>query len=651
MSFGASAFGTLPFGAAGGAAAPAEPSTHLVIASRITSLSAPRLRLASRIYRNEAPLRAVLSSQILPADDGAFRRWRARVLIGGTDWSARVTGAIEIDAEESAARTAQVSLVAPAGALALIGWVGQAIAIDAESLAADGTLLRRARLFTGRVDVPAYDLTTGVVTLTATDLLQEGIANLPRSRLEALTPAARWSAAVFDAQADGWQAAQDRLSTVPAALERTAWGALRLTDWAAGTPAAQFAAGAIVDGSLAIDAAPRSQIRNQVVVTWTYRFPRLKRRHIAAGYSYPFSYEAMFFYGYTTLGREEVRQALDGTGWRVTGEINFTPRRAGPFILQLGVGGQMEIGFDFTPASTADLLCMGFGAQLEKRYAQTIDEVATLTVRAAASIDRLGVSAEADSASMAVEFDTATWEKDIPPPPPGSEGKYQEPQPAPPALVGRGETYVDYMDAAGATRADADAAIACLVARAQTRLRSAHRATRVGFSVPFDPDVDLPHTLRVATARCAATGKVARVVHRLDLASGAATTEVQLAISGVGAAGLPQYESPPTPPAVPAAPAPSGNLLADATTTWVGQSFNTPGAGAPDDAVGYFTNVAYDHNSPYWPHLYDPTKPKYDVRFVLQTPVIPDADRDNLTVPVARSYETSIPEDELTVSA
>lgn len=643
--FGNNAYGTAAYGVASGApAGPVAFTLSATVAVTVTQIFALGFFAAERVFANVGSFAATVQVQVFGANaTDPAGLWNVRVLIDNADWSARLTGTIEIDAEEGAARIADLTLVPTVGAINLPAWVGSTVAIDFERLDATGAVRNRERLFTGLVDVPSFDPPSGLMRLRCTDALQDGAANLTRAQIDALTPAARWSAAVFDEAADGWTYLTNRMSTTPQALDRTPDGLLRVTDWAAKTVAdLQLDDTAVLDETLAVDLPGRADLRNAVTANFTYRFPRLKRRVITAGYGYPFSYEEIAQHGYSHVTREMVRQAIDGTGWEVQGEINYVPRKAGPFALYF-VGG---LGVDFTSKEVADQLCMGFTARLQKRYAQSIDEAYSLVVQSSVSVARLGVVSETISGALEATFDLATWEKIPPKVPPGTEGTIAEPQPAPPAVITmNGETYVDYTGVAGVARADADAAQACLVAAAQTRVRQTHRLTRVKAAALLSGRYDLDKTLRIATGACTAKGKLARVRHVMDFNSGRAVSELELAISSTGAVGLGPAQSTPSPASVPAAVTPTGVFFTDAATTWVGQSLSTPLAGAPEGAVGFFTNVVQLSSE------YDGTKPRYEPRFVLQTPEIPAANRDNLTLPVTRTYEAQVPEDELTVTA
>ena len=140
--------------------------------------------------------------------------WSAIVTIGGADWSARVLGDIRIDAEEGAARVADLS-VRPLieTEFTIADWVGTAVLIDIADMST-GSPASVSRLFTGVIDTPDLDLKSGIVSLRCTDDLQNVVDGMTVEAIDAAIPGGYASPVVFDPAARGWAHSQDRKSVV-----------------------------------------------------------------------------------------------------------------------------------------------------------------------------------------------------------------------------------------------------------------------------------------------------------------------------------------------------------------------------------------------------------------------------------------------------
>lgn len=608
----------------------------------------------------------------LPSGGGWL--WRPRVTVGGADVSAALTGTVDVEAVEGEARIADVTLLPAAGSIEPATWVGMAVAIDYGRWT--GSAWAYARLFTGLVDVPEYDAVTGLLRLRCTDDLQGRMLALSRAQIDALTPGTRWSAAVFDAAADNWRYAQDRMATLPAALDIDPAGTIRLTPWTpTPAPALAYDEGGILDGSLALRLASRSEVKNRITVSFAYRYLRYKRRVVMAGFN---GISDLFTYlaeGIPVPTRAMCLQALQGTGWEIVGDApTWTTVPAGP--IDMGdVGGGRHAFWIVTDQNLAALvkttdgsnkvlpaipiaqasqaaaiqLTFGFTAALEKRYTQQIEEQYALTVEAALSIAQLGVLPGSDQASLAVDrADASAWESWRAPQSlgQGTETPAQQAQeplpivPLPNTETG-GENYVDYTPDAATDRNACAGGIEALIAKAQVAIWASHRLHRVALSVPLEPAADLSATVRVDTARITAQGKLARVRHVMDMAAGKATTDLEIALCAVAGTGI---VHPADAPAAPDPPAPDSGtpVLSASAYEWVGSKASSA-AWNPDEMIGFSCNVASTCTD------YDAGAPVYPEQFTFQTPEIEAASRDNQVLPVAQSYAAALVEDQLVI--
>ena len=411
--------------------------------------------------------------------------WRAIVTLGGVDVSDRVEGAISVEADEGGARIADFTLRPDAAsAFAVAGWVGKAVTIDIADFYT-GTTADVRRLFTGRVDTPALDLTQRVIRLTCSDDLQSVVDALTDAQIDAAIPSGTISAAVFDPATTGWSRAQDRLSTVAAALDLTPSGALRLTAWAAkATPDLTFTAVHIDDESLTVALASRSQLVNRIDISFGYRFPRVKAEGHAVGLSYVDETSmATYVDGENWfLQRAAVEQAIKGTGGTIA-SISYT-------ALPNAAIGQ------WVPGPYDKELCMGFTALVGVAYTQTIEEKYTLTVSDAASIAAVGTLRETLSGALegkytslvAAETSATLYANGVTGIPPQDTA----------TITAGHTTSADVTLTSDTDRSAAAAAMCCLIAVAKVKIAASHRLNTVGASVPLNPDIDLDKTIAIA---------------------------------------------------------------------------------------------------------------------------------------------------------
>jgi len=590
-------------------------------------------------------------------------RWRPVVYIGGTDFSSRLTGQIVVEANEGQARIAEFSLLPASGAVSPSLYLGRAVQIDYAVQLTDGTALYPTRLFTGIIESFEYNPVTRMTSLRCTDDLQARVTRLTTAQIDTLV-GGYWSSALLPPDYDNWEYAQYRLSTRSAAIDSDAYSTLRVTDWAAKSTADyDYDESLVEDQSLAVEWAQRTDLRNKVTLTFEHRFSRLKVRVVRILYYYPFSLIEILQNLYTIPTTSMFEEALNSTGWEIIGEPAYEYPPKGPQIISTGssylvwvcsdqdlaaeatIKGktQPSIAWVFGDESTQKRLFFRAFANIKRRYAQQITEAYILTVSHPGSIASFGEQPEEEKANLEVKFDAGNWESWRPPVKRSggqATGTPQEPIPVitPPAM---GESYLDYMPDSETDRTAAAAIVQALIARAQTRIRATHRLNSVRFTVPLDPTLDLTHTASLTTTNVSAKGKIRRIAFHMDMASGKAVSEIELAISSTGGAeGTDDAASAPSAPAIPDATIAEPSIYLQ---THVGN--NGPSTPVIDDTMtGYFTNVGGTVS-----RAADGVR--YPIQFTLDAPEIPAVDRDHTTVTTSASYATKIPIDTFTVSA
>lgn len=474
------------------------------------------------------PAELIAGESSVCVSDTSAAVWTAVVTVGGIDRSSILVGDVTVEAEEGAARIAEFTLRPPAGTtFTPADWMGADVTIDVADYST-GTPRYAMRLFTGVVDQPSIDLTNRLIALRCTDDLQGRCDAVSNATLLALIGGYD-SPAVFDAAAIGWSYAQDRLSTVPAALDISPLGELRVTPWAPKeTPDIVLGAGLLGDNSLGVSFAERSALVNQVTVEFDYRFPRVK----AECYSIVWSYVNMTNFaqfildGGWFLQRAQVEAAISSAGGTIE-SVTWTPLP--DEIIAVGSGY-------FTPSANDVLLCMGFDMAVSFDYTQTIEEQHRIAVRAIKSIEAIGLRRETVTGALEGEYpDVVAVETGI--------RLYKESitsiPPANTATANAGQTTsADVTLTSETDRAAAEAAMRALIAVAKTRIYGSHRGHRVTATVPLIPALDLDKTLRLDGAGVTAQGKCARVVHRLSPDTGEATSDVAVALCSIAGIGI-----------------------------------------------------------------------------------------------------------------
>lgn len=524
--------------------------------------------------------------------------WRARVLINAVDLSSRVVGDLRVDAEEGSARIAELTIrPAPGTTFAIADWVGKSLSIDIEDWAS-GSAASVSRLFTGLIDTPTLDLDTRTIRLLATDNLQNTLEAMSAAAIDALIPGGYHSPVIFDPAAQGWSRAQDRLSTVAAALDLTPAGVARLTSWTpAGSPSMSLTDAHLLDRSLAVSLTSRHQLVNSIAVDFGYRIPRTK----AEGYPLTYSYVSeLNIADHATalsywLSRDAVEAAIGKAGGTVE-SITYTP-------LPSTVIGS------WTPGPNDYQLCMGFAAVVSFDYLQTIEEQHTITVSAPNSIAAIGTLTDRLSGALEGQYPPTTaaetaillYRNEISSIPP---------QDAATPVSGQ-TTAADVTLTADTDRAAANAAMQTLIAMAKARIWASHRRNAVSASVALNPAIDLDKTIDLAVPGLHARGKCRSVTHSLSPETGQATSEFAIAICSVAGTGVTHAETPTT---APAGSSPAATSLAGAATA----DFNFL--------------VAEDHV------------------FTVTFPGVESAERNKAVIPLASAYSAPLTEDIFTIT-
>ena len=546
--------------------------------------------------------------------------FNARVTLNGTDISGRVKGVLTVRAEEGMARIAECMMLPMPGVVLPTAWTGAAISIDL--LRVIGGALVPARVFTGLVDLAEFDPVTRLVKFTCTDDLQNKVAALTRAQIDTLT-GGRFSTAVQGQIDERWDYAQARMESRPASLDASAFGGLRVTDWDGLSVWRTFTDADIFSDSTTLDLPRRVSIVNQIDATFQYRYSRCRERRAHVSWSASIFGTDAAARGYQFPTQDTIEAALEGTGWH---RLSTSYGNAPATVPSSPAGWYIETGGGVANMS----------ASLAQRHAQTVTEAYSLTISAPSSIAANGVLAYPLNGALASTWTANEWESDYT-------------ITVPDASTGD----VDY--GGDETRSAADDAMRCLLDVAKTKILATHRQCLVSFSVPCLPEIDLTHAAELDAASVSASGKVARIVHTIDLEVGRAETRITLALSGIASAGIVS----PDVLEVPDAPDVDAETGADpwsanipALLTHVG-AYN---ANYSEDMMGYLVNAPATYVKTNGTTSETVTNVYYDDAYTFQTtgfriqlPGVADTHRQPLDIDVAQSYSIDIPEDNLTL--
>ncbi|BAK76504.1 hypothetical protein NH8B_2118 [Pseudogulbenkiania sp. NH8B] len=567
--------------------------------------------------------------------------WSIRVMLGGADVSERLTGSVEIEAEEGAARIATLTLLLAAGDT-LAGYAGAVLAVDAQATPAAPWVRR----FTGRVVVPELDLEQGTVRLHGQDARREVLALADRSAIDAML-GGHGSDVVFGAGRDSLRYATDQLITLAAAFDLDIYGNPRLTPWSGLAITRTLSDDDLIDGTLHVQPAaltdvvnvvtndtvslvddnasanndPRNAVtvgrqRRQTACSFEYRLPRLHQWTFTYHWNMGISYSEYVIGNngkpYQLPEKTLFEQAAQNTGWLLASATYHPPRPTG-FVGYSSTGSVLIFVNDYTGDPATDPRCDEAQLTLVKRIAQVVTERWRLTVCAPDSVVALGTrKQQGATASLDANsrFQSSEWE--------GSSDV---------APLIAGTTDVDTLP--GVSRATCTTAIKTLAALGRAQILASHRATRVRCQIPADLRADLNQAWRLDSRSLLASGKLARLVERYDLNAGTALMDVELAVSALIGAGT-----------VDASPLPDPALSAitdQSLTASVTVPSYLEGRAEAESGTGFTTGAQGD------------TTASYPRQVVIQTPAIPATLTDPLDVEQTYDVTVAIPVDEFTV--
>lgn len=456
---------------------------------------------------NSVPLNGVAGSSAEPEYivRGQSFVWALRVLVGGVDLSAQLTGTATVDREEGAAGIAGFDLyIAPGVAVVPPDWKGQPVTIDYISTKQGETT--EARSYTGQISRADWNPVNRLLSCECSDQLQQRVEGMTIAAINTLV-GGLWSEDLFE-PVEGrshWDYAQERLSTRPVSLDCSANGVLRVSGWYAGAPNFVFGAGTTLYQRIELQQSDLDAATNRVEIEFSYRYQRLWQlnepytwTHINAGGG------ISGFCNWRTWSTdlpstEMIADSVSGSGQQLLGGV-------GGYKLPLSMANPCGDGNGWV--NTFDNLWLSAQFTGARRWVQTVTESYKLVLATAAGEVEQSRIVQRAGYTLSVERDIAeTWGSD--------------------PIRGGGTGSQDLSDESRRSNA-----LATALRMGQVQIIGAHRETTLTWEVPSSMamGIDLSHTLEINDQGAHARGKCRRIVHQFDLGSGEAITSLSVAI-------------------------------------------------------------------------------------------------------------------------
>ncbi len=569
-------------------------------------------------------------------------KWEAIVLVDSVHQTL-LTGAVTVSGGEGEQILASFQIKPEAGVIAVSDWTAKPVTIDY----ADQTTF--ARLFTGIVDEVEYDATENLLTFTCITNRKDLINAKTRDELTEEI-GGFWSKFVFDEDADPFEYANDRVSTVLAAYETNPFNQFKLVPFAAkSTEDIAYDEDEILDGTVVPTFVSRDQLVNNWVLEFEYRYDRLRHRErtytwdmltktlsegVFAGFN---SWSEYLRNPVTLMPRDAVETAIESNSWVVKDVPTFTDLPPAGYFDGWGWSPKQSTIFtdeqgrqirQFKDVSAVFTTSADF--TLANRFAQQITESYAVTMAAPQSIAQYGSIDDTTARGIRVDFDISSWEDFT---------AYKTPTGS---VSANGDWVIDQDgDSLEGGRASFDNAVLAAQSIIKREMLDAHRQNYAEFDVFLDPRVDLTKTIHVNTARVQAKGKVYEFEHTMiiDGEEPIATTSVKLAISKATGSQSDDTIAVPTPPTVTdAAFTPPVKTLG----THFGNHYNSPAY--QDWWSGCITNYQFQD-------FISASLNQYPAKFTVDSEKIGDEDRKERIVPAPSTVNVEIPDELLTITA
>lgn len=577
------------------------------------------------------------------ANDDHLNRtgWDAELVIDGRKIPrGQIHGMINIERTESNASLMSVTLIPAIGVQDIEGYHGKSITLDVRT--ASGTF----RAYTGVIDIPEVDLIEEKITLRCTDKRTELINNQLTTAKNVI---GFYSSKIFPKPKDVAEEVEQRLTTTPYALDFDAYGNFSYTPWLPKSTADFTLADAdVYRDRPRVSYASRGRVVNKVNLKFDYRYSRHYNHERFFTWTSPIAGNICLILeqSYSVTSKDMVRGAATSAGWPIrNNDVSFTELWGSGWYRCNGVTqgfSTIQLQGSTTASTDADgntisdsngntvyetnltggvdysgIFCMGASWYAGTRWAQTITETYATTVQAPQSQSQYGDIEISLQYGIQDDVNDSQWE---------AYSEYDNSQ-------GTGNFYVDK----DVERDKFNTAFETALNVANTTILGSHRDTRVIFDSFIRPDIDLKHTIDVSTDEIVATGKVFRLSHSLNVGTGEARTNTEIALyraSGSTSAS-----------ALVAPTQPTDNVSYPTTSIELGNHFGEdPSTAAAASWTGMVGNKLITGTGVV------PYRSQYSEQFIVDVPAVPDNLRNAKVLNGSGSYNVEIPNNTLTIT-
>lgn len=559
---------------------------------------------------NAVPLNGLASASAEPEYivRGQSFVWALRVLVGGVNLTAQLTGTVTVDREEGAAGIASFDLyIAPGEAVVPPDWKGRPVSIDYISTTQGAT--SESRRYTGQISIANWNPVSRLLSCECSDQLQQRVEGMTVSAIDALV-GGYWSEDVFE-EVEGrshWDYALERLSTRPVSLDCSPTGELRVTSWYATAAHFVFGPGTTLYQSVELQQDDLDRTTNRVEIEFSYRYSRLWQRNKNYEWQSPETQGLTGMGGFCqwrTNSHELPTKDMIADVASGNGETLLSPDY---YSLPLTMADPCGDGVSWQ--NTFDDLLLGVSWVGARRWVQTVTETYSLTLATAAG--------EAEASRIVQRTGYTVDIEDV-----AAEEWVDEP------ILGGNSGSDDLAD-----DARRDAALNVALHAGRTEIIAAHRETSLNWQVPTSLalGIDLIHTLELNDQGAHAIGKCRRIVDTFDLGSGEAVTAIGIAVMRGGGA-----SDPLTLPARLGGGAGGG-----------GGTGSAPANILPTQLGGRLTSPPYDDTLEGFAGNYSSVTSGLELfprRMDAVTDEIPAEDRDERQLETDRLYRVGIPND------
>lgn len=480
------------------------------------------------------------------ADNRFYQRngYDVEIVIGGLSIPKnQIHGNVRISRTTGESGTASFTIIPPAGVQTPESYQGKPVYIN---IIKDGESFRQ---FTGWVDLPSIDIIDRKISFDCSDRRINRINELPKNVIEQV---GSYSKYVHGEITDNNDELQKRLQCVSGDFDFTKEGNYLLTPWAPKATADFILSGSdVYYDKPDVSYTSRTQTVNTIEFTVNYSYQRLHQQAVT-----------MVWNGYDTLpswhaqglpsfpAKEMIENAARTGAWQpitspnlvdlwpaqgynsVDGVVVWQPNqieheyvaRTRKVGVLNGAGQIIDVEtpvydvnnkkiYDVVKTTTTDTsshLCRGASWRAGLKFAQNVTESYTITLKNNTSRAKFGVIKEKDQVEIVDEYDVSRWED-------ASTGVYN----------------VDYnfFQNQKTNYIELSRVMQVMLNKSRVELLKAHRDVVVSFRREIWPQIDLQHTVEIASDVLQCKGKVDSISHDIDASTGEASTSVQLKLS------------------------------------------------------------------------------------------------------------------------